>query len=183
MLPRQAPLYRLFFALKPTPLVARQTDHFTESLAGRVPRIRIEHQHLTLCITADHVDYPYAVIKALLRAGTRVAAEPFDLRLDHLSFSNRSVALRPSRAVPPLAALQRQVANAMTRAGIASRPGWSFSPHQTLFYRDGPVDQRAVEGFQWHVDRFVLVCSHVGHTHHETLATWPLQGSAQYSLF
>jgi len=29
----------------------------------------------------------------------------------------------------------------------------------------------------------VLLCSHVGRTHHELLGRWPLRGSGQYSLF
>ncbi|APL96322.1 2'-5' RNA ligase [Sphingobium indicum B90A] len=176
-------LFRLFFALKPTALIARQTDHFAESIAGGARRIAVDHQHVTLAITSDHVDYPYAVIKALMRAGTGVMAEPFDLRLDRLSIGSRSAALRPSHNVPLLGALQRRIAAATKGAGVMLRPGWSFSPHQTLFYRDGPPEQRRVEGFGWHVDRFMLICSHVGRTHHETLATWTLKGSGQYSLF
>ena len=180
---RAKPLYRLFFALKPTLLIVRQTDHFVESLGGEQDRILPDHQHLTLAVTADHVDYPYAVVKALLRAGTTVMAEPFDLLLDQLSFSNRSAALRSSRAVPLLGDLQRSVATAMRGAGVALRPGWSFSPHQTLFYRKGRPDQRKVEGFPWRVEQFVLLCSHVGRTRHDILGTWPLRGDGQYSLF
>ncbi|KKW92364.1 MULTISPECIES: 2'-5' RNA ligase family protein [Sphingobium] len=176
-------LFRLFYALKPSLLIARQTDHFAETIAGDARRIAVEHQHVTLAISCDYDDYPYAVIKALLRAGTGIKAEPFDLRLDRLSIGNRSAALRPSHSVPLLNALQRQIATAMKGAGVLSRPGWSFSPHQTLFYRDGPPEQRRVEGFSWHVDQFMLVCSHVGRTHHETLATWRLNGSGQYKLF
>lgn len=176
-------LFRLFFALKPSPLIARQTDHFAEIIAQGARRIAADHQHVTLAISCDYVDYPYAVIKALIRAGTGVMAEPFDLRLDQLSIGNRSAALRPSHAVPLLNALQRQIVAGMKEAGVMLRPGWSFSPHQTLFYRNGRSEVRPVDGFSWHVDQFMLVCSHVGRTHHETLATWGLNGSGQYSLF
>nr|WP_087575353.1 2'-5' RNA ligase family protein [Sphingomonas sp. CDS-1] len=176
-------LFRLFFALKPSPLIARQTDHFAETIAQGARRITVDHQHVTLAITCDYVDYPYAVIKALIRAGTGVMAEPFDLRLDQLSIGNRSAALRPSHAMPLLNALQRQIVAGMKGAGVMLRPGWSFSPHQTLFYRNGRSEVRPVDGFSWHVDQFMLVCSHVGRTHHETLATWGLNGSGQYSLF
>ena len=177
------PLYRLFYALKPDPVVARQTDHFAATLAGKAQRIAIEHQHVTLAITADYDDYPYAIVKALIRAGTRVMAEPFDLTLDRLSVGGRSAALRPSRVVPLMTALQQNILDGMIGAGVAVRPQWTFSPHQTLFYRDSSPEQRPVDGFHWHVDQFVLLCSHVGRTRHDILATWPLKGSAQYSLF
>ena len=180
---RSKSLYRLFFGLQPSPVVARQTDHLAESLAEGPRRILPEHQHVTLAITADYDDYPYAVIKALLRAGTTVMAEPFDLPLDRLSFSNKSAALRPSSSVPLLNALQRAIIDAMRGAGVSLRPGWSFSPHQTLFYREGRPEQRRIEGFNWRVERFALICSHVGRTRHETLGTWPLKGDGQYSLF
>lgn len=176
-------LYRLFYALKPSPMTARRTHYFAEALGPGAHLVAIDHQHVTLAITCDYVDYPYAVIKALVRAGTGVKAEPFDLSLDHLSISNRSAALRPSRSVPLLNALQKEVAAAMKRAGVALRPEWSFSPHQTLFYREGRPEQRRIDGFHWRVERFMLVCSHVGRTHHEILGTWPLKGTGQYSLF
>lgn len=175
-------LYRLFFALKPSQLIARQTDHFAETIAANARRIAVKHQHVTLAISCDYVDYPYAVIKALRRAGTGVMAEPFDLRLDQLNIGNRSAALRPSRSVPLLNALQRQIVVGMKGAGVALRPDWSFSPHQTLFYRESRPEQRPVEGFNWHVDQFMLICSHVGRTRHEVLAIWPLTGSGQYKL-
>jgi 2'-5' RNA ligase len=110
-------------------------------------------------------------------------AEPFDLPLDRLVMSNRSVALRPSRAIPLLNTLQRAIISAMQEEGVALRPDWTFSPHQTLFYRPGQPDQRRVDGFTWRVEDFVLLCSHVGRTHHEILATWPLKGDGQYRLF
>lgn len=176
-------LYRLFFALKPSDIVARQTDHLADTLGGGERRIRLEHQHVTLAVTTDYVEYPYAVIKALLRAGTAIVAEPFDMRLDKLSFSNRSAALRPSRSVPLLNQLQRSIVKAMWGVGIALRPGWSFSPHQTLFYRNGPPSHRSIDGFSWSLDRFVLVCSHVGRTRHDILGTWTLEGNGQYVLF
>lgn len=180
---RAAPLYRLFFALKPTPVIARRTDHFVEGLAPGVPRVAMDRQHMTLGISADRVDYPYETIKALLRAATAVMADPFDLPLDRLSLGGRSAALRPSHRIAPLHALQAQIATTMQRAGVASWPDWTFSPHQTLFYRDGPAGQSPVEGFCWRVEDFVLICSHVGRTRHDLLGRWPLRGGAQYTLF
>lgn len=175
--------YRLFFALKPSLLVARQTDHFAAALARDARRVRLEHQHVTLALTDDRTDYPYALVKALLRTASAVRADPFDLPLDRLSVGTRSVALAPSHSIPPLRTLQQAVATAMTRAGAALRPDWRFSPHQTLFYTKQAPEQRPVAGFCWRVEDFVLVCSHVGRTRHDILGRWPLRGSGQYELF
>lgn len=180
---RAGPSYRLFFAVKPPPVVSRQIDHYAEILAGGETRILPAHQHVTLAISADLPAYPGALIDTLRIAATRIMADPFDLLLDRLSYGGRSAALRPSRSNAALARLQRQVADAMQRAGAPPREEWSFSPHQTLFYRDGPPGQRRIDGFGWQVEDVALICSHVGRTKHETVGTWQLQGSAQYSLF
>jgi 2'-5' RNA ligase len=177
-----APAYRLFFAVKPPPRVARQIDHYAAVLAGGTARIAVAHQHVTLGVTADTPAWPQALIETLHHGAARIMADPFDLVLDRLSYGGRSAALRPSRANAALARLQRQVADAMTRASAPRRDDWHFSPHQTLFYRDGPPAQRRIEGFGWRVEELVLVCSHVGRTRHDIVGAWPLQGSAQYRL-
>ena len=177
-----SPLYRLFFAVKPPIIVARQIDYFAQNIAPDAHHIGIAHQHVTLAVTADWPDYPYERIKALRRAAIGIMADPFDLWLDRLSQGGRSAALRPSHGVDGLKRLQRQVVETMQRAGATLRPGWAFSPHQTLFYRDGRPDQRPIEGFGWRVEEVVLICSHVGRSRHEQVGAWPLRGSAQYRL-
>ncbi|SEJ00978.1 2'-5' RNA ligase [Sphingobium sp. AP50] len=180
---RAAPTYRLFFAVKPPPVVARRIDHYAEILAGGADRILPAHQHVTLGIMADMPTYPHDRIESLRAAATQIMADPFDLLLDRLSYGGRSAALRPSRNNAPLVRLQRQVAEALKRSAAPPRDDWSFSPHQTLFYRDGPPAQRRIDGFGWRVEELVLLCSHVGRTRHDVVGTWKLQGSAQYSLF
>ena len=175
-------LYRLFFAVKPPPQVARQIDHFAETLNAAVDRIRPENQHVTIGIANDETSYPYERIKALRRVGAGISAAPFDLLLDRLSIGGRSAALRPSHAVRGLAALRREVARAMQSAGVQSRTGWAFSPHQTLFYSRSHPAQRAVPGFGWRVEDVVLICSHVGRTRHDIVGRWPLRGDRQYQL-
>ncbi|MEC3951312.1 2'-5' RNA ligase family protein [Sphingobium sp. HWE2-09] len=180
---RVASAYRLFFALKPPPLVVRRIDQYAAILAGGDTRILPAHQHVTLGIAADIDAYPQDLIDRLHGAAAQIMADPFDLLLDRLSYGGRSAALRPSRSNAPLVRLQRQVADALKRSAAPPRKDWRFSPHQTLFYRDGPPAQRRIDGFGWPVEELVLVCSHVGLTRHETVGAWPLQGDAQYRLF
>ena len=78
---RTTPLYRLFFAVKPPALVTRQIDHFARTLAPDAQHVAAAHQHVTLGITTDAIDYPYEVIKTLRRAAGGIRAEPFDLLL------------------------------------------------------------------------------------------------------
>ena len=179
---RAALLYRPFFALKPPLHVARQIDHFARTLDPAARHVLTEHQHITLGITTDAPVYPYELVKALRRSGAGIGAAPFDLTLDRLSVGGQSAALRPSHMIPGLEALRREVARAMRAAGALPRPGWTFSPHQTLFYRQSRPEQRAIAGFGWRVEELVLICSHVGQTRHEVVGRWPLIGERQYRL-
>lgn len=180
---RPLPLaHRFFFALRPDDVTARRTRAFAAEQFGEQGLLRPEHHHMTLAITED-VDPPHdGLIAALRRAGDAVVdAAPFELRLDRLSGSHRSLALRPEHAMPPLRRLQAQIAHAMAREMVPMRAGWTFSPHQTLGYRAGRPFSRPVAGFRWDVRAFVLVHSFVGWTRHENLGCWPL-AARQYPL-
>lgn len=147
--------------------------------------MRADRHHITLAITQDHAAPERAIAEALLRAGEQVRVAPFEIVLERLNAGARSIALRPDHAIAPLKALHRELARAMAREGVALREGWSFSPHQTLAYREGAPFSRLVHPFRWQAGEFVLVHSHVGLTRHEILGRWPLcpAQEAQLSLF
>lgn len=167
--------HRWFFALKPDEVTARRTRAFAEEQLGEKGLLRPEHHHVTLALTEDFESEPAGLVDALLRAGADVAAAPFELILDKLVGSHRSVALRPRHALPSLRDLQKEIAGAMTWHGAAIREDWAFSPHQTLCYRPGTPFDRPVTPFRWTVEEFVLVHSFVGLSRHETIGRWALR--------
>lgn len=177
-------LDRFFFALRPPGPQARQIAAFAERLEQGVRRIRPEHLHITLAITDDFEDYPYDLVKALRQAGERIAADPFEVALDQLSGSNRSMALRPQHSIPALRALQQEISGGMREVGAPMRRDWRYSPHVTLFYRNGSPFARPVPEFGWRVEELFLIRSYVGRTRHDVLGHWPLRAreSAQYAL-
>jgi 2'-5' RNA ligase len=113
----------------------------------------------------------------------RIAGElwfaPFELTLDLLTGSERSLALCPSKKPSGLMLLQLQLQKALAFSGIR-RPGWRFSPHVTLLYRNGIPFSRPIAPISWWVDELVLVHSHVGLKRHDIAGRWPLlpRGSA-----
>lgn len=167
--------HRWFFALKPDDITARRIHAFAERELGEGGLLPPERHHVTLALTTDFEHEPPELVAALMRAGDSVSAAPFDLLLDQLSGSARTVALRPSHAVPTLRTLQQRIVAGMAAQGVVLRPDWTFSPHQTLCYRKGPSFQRPVEGFHWAVSAFALVHSLIGLSRHETLREWPLR--------
>lgn len=171
--------HRFFFALKPDPVTARRTDVFAEGIAGGARRIRPEHLHMTLAITHDYPDYPYALVERLLEAGDSIRADPLTVTFDRLVEGYRSVSLRPSHRDPVLIALQKDIAAAAIAHGALLREDYSFDPHQTLCYRDGPVHQRRCPPIAWAVRELALVHSIYGRTQHATLRSWALTGAPQ----
>lgn len=177
--------HRYFFAIRPDDRTAHRTHGFAESTLGPVGLMSPDRLHVTLAISGDF-DVPQpTLVEALLRAGATVRARPFDLMLDRLSTSPRSIALRPARVMPDLSALNAAIVGAMTREGIALREGWRFSPHMTLGYRPRRPSVQPVQEIGWPVTEFALVHSLVGLTRHELLGRWPLKPlpEAQLSLF
>lgn len=178
------PCTRLFFALIPPEREARRIMAFAErALGDDWQMMAASRLHVTMAIGEDHGCEPPDLADRLRAAGDRVAVAPVDLRLDRLTISHRSAALRPSRACPLLTALHRAIMAAWPTRSIALKTGWTFSPHVTLAYREGNTPlSRPVEPFGWRAERLVLIRSHVGRTWHEPLGAWPL-APAQYALF
>ncbi|HEX7709529.1 MAG TPA: 2'-5' RNA ligase family protein [Sphingomonadaceae bacterium] len=179
-------LHRYFFAALPDPISRARIHAWTERRLGHRGLQPAERLHLTLGITADFSEPEPAVVEALIRAGNAIQAAAFDLPLDRLSIGGRSSALRPAKTVAPLRSLQAALTRAMVREGVTMRPGWTFSPHVTLSYRDSRPATQPVKDRGWHVGEFVLVHSLVGLTRHEILARWRLEDEEpdrQFSLF
>ena len=168
-------LHRFFFALKPDQITARRTYAFAERELGAKGLLTPERHHVTLAITDDRPHMPVDLVKALLSAGDAVDAQPFALSLDRLSVNYGTIALRPSRVVRQLRALQASIATAMAAQGVPMREDWSFNPHETLCYRKTTTPAtRTVPPFHWSVSEFVLVHSYVGAHRHETIGRWSL---------
>jgi len=169
-----ASAHRFFFALKPDAQTAHSTYAFAEAAFGPKGLLPPAQHHLTLGLTEDFPDVPDEVRSRLMRAGASVTAAGFGLRLDRLVGGRGTLALRPSRVNPQLQDLQQRVALAMEAVDVPMRPGWIFSPHETLAYRSGDPFSRPVAGFDWTVAEFVLVQSRVGMREHRTIGRWPL---------
>ncbi|QNQ09171.1 2'-5' RNA ligase family protein [Sphingomonas alpina] len=179
--------HRPFYALRPSIAAAQEIDRRSAIEARGARRILIDHLHLTLAMTDDHSAFPRDIIDRMMMIGAAVAAEPVEILLEVMAGSNRSVALRPRRASSVLKGLQRRITDAMRAQGVPERDGgYRFSPHVTLFYRDGRPFNERIDPIGWVAGELVLIHSLVGRTRHEVLGRWPLGrdgGDGQLSLF
>lgn len=181
---RHAPCHRLFFALRPPIVQARQIAHAALWLGAGDSGLKPGHLHITMAILDDADDFPAAEAEAMKRAGGTIAAAPVRIAFDMAARSNRSMALRARRRNAALAALRERIVDAMAHQGLAQRRGYEFNPHMTLFYRDGAPGSRRITPVQWIADELLLIHSHVGLTRHDVLGRWPLTGwrEDQYRL-
>lgn len=165
--------HRFFFGLQPPRRERALIGVHRDAIEGAHGHVGNERIHLTLSITNDFECYPVQLESQLIAIGAEVATMPFEVSLDRLSGSARSVALRPSRRIGGLSDLHRQLDHGMTRRHLRRRD-WSFSPHTTLAYRNGRPFQQPVTPIEWAATDFVLIHSEVGATRHTELARWPL---------
>lgn len=168
----EAIFHRAFFALQPSQN-AGAAIYRQSLLCGAGRRVRPEHLHLTLAITEDYAAPPQTVIDRIIRLAEELWLAPFELKLDWLTGSEHSLALCPTRKPPELLLLQLQLQKALALSGIR-RPGWRFSPHVTLLYRNGAPFSRLIAPISWWVSELVLIHSHVGLTRHDIVGRWPL---------
>lgn len=172
--------HRLFYALHPSPSARCVIDRLSQRL-GAGDRLRPEHLHLTLAITEDYSAPPRALMDRMVRIPETLPLMAFQLTLDRLRGSERSLALCPTAGSWRLSLLQLQLQKALARSGIR-RDCWRFSAHMTLLYRHGIGFSSAIAPISWWAEELVLVHSHVGLTRHDIVGRWPLLPGGGASL-
>jgi 2'-5' RNA ligase len=179
-----ASCHRLFFAVRPPIVQARQIGHAALWLGAGHDGLKPEHLHVTMAILDDADSFPAAEAEAMTVAGGTIAAAPVQIIFDMAARSSRSMALRARRKNAALAALRSRIVDAMARQSLEQRHDYAFNPHMTLFYRDGAPGSRQITPVQWIADELLLIHSHVGLSRHDVLGRWPLTGAQddQYTL-
>lgn len=173
-------LHRLFFALRPPARQARLIGLVRDAIDGAQHRVANEQLHITLGITDDYRILDTALIDRMMAIGDTIEGEPVEIRLDRLSASTRSVALRPTGQPRELTELQRQIARLIEYWAL-TRTGWTFNPHLTLLHWTGQPFIRAVTPVEWLAEELVLVHGLVGEGRQIVLGRWPLV-ARQHSL-
>ena len=135
-----------------------------------------ERLHITSFILDDRRAVSDELLGRLRTVGGALRLAPFDLTLDRVVGSRRSIALRPGGRNAGLAGLHRRLAELARGASLAERADYRFSPHLTLGYRDGEPFQQRIAPIGWRADELVLIHSYLGRTRHEVVGRWPLCG-------
>jgi 2'-5' RNA ligase len=164
-------VYRYFFALIPSPALARSMVQLAPGMA-ETP-MQAGRLHLTLFITGDSLSPDRERADALRIAGGLMDHEPTAMQIGKINAKGHSVALQPTPG-HQLGSLHRHLAALAYREGVSARDGWAFSPHVTLGYGVSTYGEWPVPPLDWQADHVVLIESHAGKGRHVLLGRWPL---------
>jgi len=173
---------RLFFAVFPDPAAAA-------AIAERAERLRAAHRlsgrplatdrfHITLHHLGDHAGVRRDIVAMASEAAETLTTPRFEVTFDRAaSFHNgdsNPFVLQGGEGVEALKSFQRDLGQAMARAGIGRLVDKVFTPHVTLLYDRGLVAEEPVAPVTWTVGGFTLIHSLLGRTEHVPLARWTL---------
>lgn len=175
------PTDRLMFLLYPdartAERIAQEARRLKDQFSLRGQTLLTDRFHITLQHLGDYVGLPNDMVTKGKEAGAALKAAPFEVSFDKaVSFANRPgnnpFALQGGEGVKDLIAFQKALGDAMR--WVKLKPDSSFVPHITLLYDGQVVPEQAIAPIAWTVDRFVLVQSKLGQTHHIVLKEWLL---------
>ena len=178
-------LDNIFFAVCPDEAAAAQIHHIAKSIGAEFGlRSRLLDRlclHITLHGVGEYEGLPRSRIAQANEAAHSISMPAFDVGFDRaMSFGgngqNRPLVLRGSVGHAELRRLHRLLGEAMRRAGLWRTVRNSFTPHVTLLYDSRSVAETPVPLVRWTVREFFLVHSPQGHSRHNHLSRWELDG-------
>ena len=178
------PADRLFFAVFPDANAATQIAELTRALVGRHgvtgKPLSPERLHITLNHLGDYIGLPQGVVAAATAAGATIDMQAFDVTFDRvMSFSGRRdnlpIVLRGGEGLAGLMTFQQVLGGAMMKAELGRWVDRRFTPHVTLLYGKGKMEEETIEPIRWTVREFVLIHSLLGRGQYIPLGRWPLR--------
>jgi 2'-5' RNA ligase len=169
-------LHNLFFAVRPPEDEARRILELGVSLPLGGKPLRADRLHISLLALVWNDLVPEGLIEEASDAAQTVVMPPVRVVFDRAVGASKSALLRASEPLEALAILRERLGFALKRAGVDFVLSERFAPHVTLLYGGRPMPEIEIDPITWVADEFVLIDSHIGLTHHETVGRWPLKG-------
>ena len=168
-------LHNLFFAIRPPEAKVRQIMALAASLQLGGTPVRADRLHISLLALVWKGVVPEGLIEEAAEVARSVLMPPLHVIFDRAVGGASSALLRPSESIEGLRMFRERLGFAMKSAGVDFVTGGRFSPHVTLLYGGQPMPEKEIDPIIWTVEEFVLIDSHIGLTHHETVGRWPLK--------
>jgi len=135
--------------------------------------------HITLLEISGGLEAPpQLIVDAVNDAAALIPCPPIRIVFDRVmtfAISNVFVLRCTVDSDAGVGRLRQMLLTTLKRRHLQPPPRPSSAPHMTMMYgvRRG-VPEQTIEPIAWTADRFALVLSHVGATHHQWIRQWPL---------
>jgi 2'-5' RNA ligase len=172
-------LDRLFFSIFPDPQaavrIANTAQHFRRAYGLKGNPLLTDRFHVSIQGKGDYDGLPRSIVHKAMEAGAAVRATSFDVAFDRIKnfSSSNALVLCDGDGVDGLMRFHQSLGMEMQKSGLSVRP--SFTPHVTLLYDGGDLDERSIHPIRWTVREFVLVHSLIGSTKHNVCGRWQLR--------
>jgi len=167
--------HNLFFAIRPPEQKIREIMDLIPALKLGGTPLRPDRLHISLLALVWNDDVPDALIEEARDVAGAVPMEPMRVIFDRVVGGANSALLRPSEPLEALRMFRERLGFALINAGVDFQLDGRFNPHVTLLYGGEPMPEIPVDPITWTIQEFVLIDSHIGLTHHETVGRWRLQ--------
>jgi 2'-5' RNA ligase len=144
--------------------------------------LRTKLLHMTVLIVSEPPSVSDDLIAYYRAVGDRIASrsplEPFDVVFERArrnagGDASQPLVLLPGKGKREFKRVQNAALAAVKAFGREALPQGISSPHSTLLYGRGEVDE-PVAPITWRVDELCLILSRVGLSEHEVVGRWPL---------
>lgn len=173
---RKPDFHRLFIALKPPADLIDELAWLRELTAQGKAEAN-ERLHITMFLFADTPEYNAEAVRLILQALDGQSLPVCRVLFEQV-VRNGNTLLLPNDQLEGVFRLQARLAGLLHEPGLRLRPEWHFKPHMTLRRGQASGETLAIDPLSWTAKEIVLLDSHIGLTHHEEIASWPLEGKS-----
>ncbi len=175
---RTADAHRLFFALMP-PADLHEELAWLRQLTSNGKAEADNRLHVTMFLFDHTPEYQPEKVARILKALEGQALPECRVLFEQLVGGKATTLLLPDGQLKGLLHLQARLSELMQAQDLYPASYWKFNPHMTLRRGAAEGGRRAIYPVSWTAQEMVLLDSHIGLTHYEEIARWPLEGTSQ----
>jgi RNA 2',3'-cyclic 3'-phosphodiesterase len=170
--------HRLFFALMPPADMHEELARLRELTSQGKPEAD-DRLHVTMCLFDKTPLFDPEKVQRILRALEGQRLPTCRVAFEQLVRGSGTTLLLPNEKLKGVWRLRAQLAGLLAAHNLHPASYWKFNPHMTLRRGKANGDTLAIDAVSWAAQEIVLLDSHIGLTHYEEIARWPLKGKSQ----
>jgi RNA 2',3'-cyclic 3'-phosphodiesterase len=170
--------YRLFFALMPPADLHEELADLRELTSQGKPEAD-DRLHVTMFLFDSTPEFEADRVERILRALEGQVLPTCRVAFEQLVRGSGTTLLLPNEKLEGVWRLKVRLAELLAAHDLNPASYWKFNPHMTLRRGKATGDTLAIDAVSWTAQEIVLLDSHIGLTHYEEIARWPLERKSQ----